>query len=126
MGYQPGPLPGHIPLNGSSRPHANGTSVPAGRAFTDGLPSRAPPGSGSPPLASALTSPHRNGRPSGHGDCALIEAATRIVTQAQANGEHLSQVGLAQRLRAQGYRIANERLRWLAAVSGLESGMGRT
>lgn len=31
------------------------------------------------------------------------------------------QVGLAQRLRAQGYRIANERLRWLAAASGLES-----
>jgi hypothetical protein len=118
MGHQPGPVHKHISLNGKSGPHANGTPVLVGPDSADGLSSRAPPGSGWLP---ALTAPQRNGRQPGHGDRELIEAATRVVAETQMRGERLSQVGLAQQLRAQGYRIANERLRWLAAASGLES-----
>jgi len=119
MGHQPGPVHKHIPLNGKPGPHANGTPVLVGPDSANGLSSRAPPGSGWPPPA--LTAPQRNRRRPGHGDRALIEAATNIVAETQMRGELLSQVGLAQQLRAQGYRIANERLRWLAAASGLES-----
>ena len=102
-------------------PLANTTPAPTGLVTPNGLPSRAPPASGWPPLAVALTEPHRNGQRPGHGDRALIEAATSIVAEAHLHGERLSQVGLAQQLRAQGYHIANERLRWLAAASGLET-----
>ena len=121
----PGPVQEHIPLNGTPGLPATLTPAPSGLATQNGFPSRAPPPSGWPPLATALTAPHRNGRHPGHGDSALIEAAARIVAEAQVNGERLSQVGLAQRLRAQSYRIANERLRWLADASGLQQRRGR-
>jgi len=38
----------------------------------------------------------------------------------------LSQAALAGQLRAQGYRIANHRLRWLAAQTGLSGGREET
>jgi hypothetical protein len=46
--------------------------------------------------------------------------AARIVADARIAGGHLSQAALARQLRADGYRIANDRLRWLAGASGLE------
>jgi len=121
MAHQPGAVQEHLSLNGMPGPLANTTPAPTGLVTPNGLPSRAPPASGWPPLAVALTAPHRNGRRPGNGDRALIEAAIGIVAEAHLHGERLSQVGLAQQLRAQGYRVANERLRWLAAASGLES-----
>ena len=52
-------------------------------------------------------------------DAQLIAAATRIVADARHDGSRLSQAALAEKLRGQGYSIANDRLRWLSAVSGL-------
>ncbi|MCG5218116.1 DUF2637 domain-containing protein [Streptosporangium sp. KLBMP 9127] len=52
-------------------------------------------------------------------DDALIEAAQKILAEAEHDGVRLSQMDLAARLRAQGHRIANERLRWLATAVGL-------
>ena len=37
-------------------------------------------------------------------------------------GTRLSQIALAEKLRSEGHKVANNRLRWLAAVSGLEAG----
>jgi len=50
----------------------------------------------------------------------LIAAAREVVRQARSQGIRLSQTGLARQLRAQGFTIANERLRWLASTSGLD------
>jgi Protein of unknown function (DUF2637) len=50
----------------------------------------------------------------------LVAAATRIVAGAARDGDRLSQTALAARLRHEGYTVANSRLRWLAAASGLE------
>jgi len=50
----------------------------------------------------------------------LIAAAREVVRQARLQGIRLSQTGLARQLRAQGFTIANERLRWLASASGLD------
>ena len=55
----------------------------------------------------------------GAGDGALADAAARIVAGARQQGARLSQAALAGQLRAQGYSVANHRLRWLAAASGL-------
>jgi hypothetical protein len=52
-------------------------------------------------------------------DDQLIQAAQAIVSEAEQRGVRLSQMDLAARLRAQGHRIANERLRWLATTIGL-------
>jgi hypothetical protein len=56
----------------------------------------------------------------GVGDAELVAAAIRIVAAAARDGGRLSQVGLAERLRREGYTVANSRLRWLSAVSGLQ------
>ncbi|WP_433496810.1 DUF2637 domain-containing protein [Sphaerimonospora sp. CA-214678] len=53
------------------------------------------------------------------GDEQLIRAAQAIVSEAEQRGVRLSQMDLAAQLRAQGHRIANERLRWLATTIGL-------
>ena len=47
------------------------------------------------------------------------------MTQAKQQGVRISQADLARQLRAEGYSIANDRLRWLATVSGLEPGWER-
>ncbi|MEU7890988.1 DUF2637 domain-containing protein [Microbispora bryophytorum] len=52
-------------------------------------------------------------------DDQLIQAAQAIVARAEQRGVRLSQMDLAAQLRAQGHRIANERLRWLANAIGL-------
>jgi Protein of unknown function (DUF2637) len=53
-------------------------------------------------------------------DAQLVAAAIGIVAAAARDGGRLSQAGLADRLRREGYTVANSRLRWLAAVSGLQ------
>jgi hypothetical protein len=65
-----------------------------------------------------------NGQPrgvhdAGARDAQLAAAAIGIVAAAARDGGRLSQAGLADRLRREGYTVANSRLRWLAAVSGL-------
>ncbi len=94
-----------------------------------------PPGStghAAPPLPGAGTAtggdvapranhPRRRRGPRRGGDGALVEAAARIVAEARDNGLPLSQAALAEQVRAQGHGIANNRLRWLAVASGLES-----
>lgn len=52
-------------------------------------------------------------------DRLLVDAASEVVTQARQQGIRLSQSALARELRAQGLSIANGRLHWLAATSGL-------
>lgn len=46
-------------------------------------------------------------------DRELVNAAREIAQELQADGSRLSQVALADRLRQQGFGIANDRLRWL-------------
>jgi hypothetical protein len=56
----------------------------------------------------------------GDHDVELVVAAARIVAGARHDGHRLSQAALAARLRRDGYTVANDRLRWLSAASGLE------
>ena len=56
----------------------------------------------------------------GDRDALLLAAATRIVAGAVREGGQLSQAVLAARLRREGYTVANNRLRWLSAASGLQ------
>jgi Protein of unknown function (DUF2637) len=56
----------------------------------------------------------------GDRDAQLVAAATRIVARAARDGSRLSQAALADRLRREGYTVANDRLHWLSSVSGLE------
>ncbi|MGH3406609.1 MAG: DUF2637 domain-containing protein [Streptosporangiaceae bacterium] len=58
----------------------------------------------------------------GDRDAELVAAARRIVADSRHVGTRLSQIALAEKLRSEGYKVANNRLRWLAAVSGLEAG----
>jgi hypothetical protein len=58
----------------------------------------------------------------GDRDAELVAAARRIVAGTRHAGMRLSQIALADKLRSEGYKVANNRLRWLAAVSGLEAG----
>ena len=58
----------------------------------------------------------------GDRDVELVAAARRIVADARNTGTRLSQIALAEKLRSEGCKVANNRLRWLAAVSGLETG----
>jgi hypothetical protein len=53
-------------------------------------------------------------------DVLLVEAARQIAVEASLKGSRLSQAALAERLRAQGQTIANDRLSWLAATIGLD------
>jgi hypothetical protein len=77
----------------------------------------------SPPAATPRPANQVNGhQPNGvhDADAQLVAAATRIVTVTTCDGSRLSQAALADRLRGEGYTIANNRLRWLSAVSGLQ------
>ena len=58
----------------------------------------------------------------GDRDNELVTAARRIVADTRHAGTRLSQIALAEKLRSEGHKVANNRLRWLAAVSGLEAG----
>ena len=103
-------------------PGLNGASAAPGVwATSDGLAELASPDNGHP----APRSPSHPREPAGP-DGPVIDVAARIVADARLRGVRLSQAGLARQLRAEGYRIANGRLRWLATVSGLAPDEGRT
>ena len=88
-----------------------------------GSPLAAKPGSG---IGTRTPANRINGHPAGSvtdadaRDAQLVAAAIRIVAAAARDGGRLSQVSLAERLRCEGYTVANSRLRWLSAVSGLQ------
>lgn len=126
----------NLPPDGAATPHQlNAQPYPAAFISPNGH-SRQPVSAATPtfpgpangatrkatcPVTSALPP---GGRKPGSTEQELIAAAARIVADAQKEGELLSQAVLARRLRSQGFRIANERLRWLATASGLESSPG--
>ena len=68
------------------------------------------------------TSQQEDAPDAGDRDAELVAAARRVVADARHAGTRLSQIALAEKLRSEGCKVANNRLRWLAAVSGLESG----
>jgi len=107
-------------LNGAS-------AAPAVSTTSDGLAGLAQPGTEHPAPAAASPVPRSQSHPRGPagGDGPVIDVAGRIVADARRGGVRLSQAGLARQLRAEGYSIANDRLRWLATVSGLEPDEGR-
>ena len=105
-----------------SRPPATGINghAAAGEAVGAGQPGLAwpapAPGAAIAPQASqqgnegeAVTSED------GNRDAQLIAPAASILAEAMRHGDRLSQTALAEKLRSQGYSIANERLRWLLA-----------
>jgi hypothetical protein len=57
-------------------------------------------------------------------DRELVEAARRIAADAARDGSRLSQAALAEKLRNEGWTIANDRLSWLAATIGLSPRRG--
>ena len=57
----------------------------------------------------------------GDSDAALIQTARTILAAAEQRGDRLTQVALAEQLRASGHGIANDRLRWLSEQIGLKS-----
>jgi hypothetical protein len=122
---RPGMFPGRGAANGHpAGPGPDGTPAVAspGQPGENGLAARvrspvAPP-SAAPPHGQPETG---IGRPGDH-DGPLIAAAARIVADARRRGARLSQADLAGQLRARGHSVANDRLRWLSAASGLEPG----
>jgi Protein of unknown function (DUF2637) len=123
--WQPGPAAGHgTPDGHPAMPGLNGAArMPAASAAT-GVPVRRFV-NGNFYAAFGAACPVAGSQPAGpvHGrrDGSLIEGAARMVAAARLRGNRLSQAELARQLRAEGYSIANGRLRWLATVSGLES-----
>ena len=87
---------------------------------------------GGPRTRHAHPAPHRGTRedPSGQPpqrnerrqtpDGELVDAARSIIAEAERRGVRLTQAALARGVRAQGHRIANDRLRWLASACGLQ------
>jgi hypothetical protein len=117
-----GPVASGLRPNGYTvASHLDGIPARTGRTGADGLVHRTSPGGGHP-----RPRPQRRPREQESPDGPLIEVATSIVAQARLRGDGLSQAALARQLRAEGYRIANDRLRWLATVSGLDAETGRT
>ncbi len=53
-------------------------------------------------------------------DGELVDAARSVIAEAERRGVRLTQAALARGVRAQGHRIANDRLRWLASACGLQ------
>ena len=83
-----------------------------------GTPARAVTAAGAEPETSRL----EDDPDPGDRDAELVAAARRIVAGTRHAGTRLSQIALAEKLRSEGHKVANNRLRWLAAVSGLEAG----
>jgi hypothetical protein len=103
------------------------TGEPASAAFTASLPG--PQSVTAVPAASGLQQSREEPPvPGGQGavglDQQLIEAAGRIASEAAGNGTRLSQTALAEKLRGEGWAIANDRLSPLAAAIGLGSRRG--
>ncbi len=123
------PPPARCPDTPTIPNGSRGLAHPRGRSSgTEWRESRSswPGGNGQQPPAGALGI--AGGPPAGRlpslpdePDELLVAAATHIVTQARRDGVTLTQTALAALLRAQGHRIANQRLRWLSAVCGLHA-----
>ena len=123
----PAPDPASRPAQPAAR-DATGTEIAVqdcrhtasvnGHRLTDGTPARAVPAAGAGPE----TSQHEDDPDPAGRDAELVAAARRIVAGTRHAGTRLSQIALAEKLRSEGYKVANNRLRWLAAVSGLEAG----
>ena len=106
------------------------TADAARAAITSLIASPTSPGPGPPAAADRAPASEANGHAprsqsgafagAADRDVQLIAAAARIVATAMQDGDHLSQAALATRLRREGYTVANDRLRWLSAASGLE------
>jgi len=88
-----------------------------GHRLDGGTPPRAVTAAAAEPEASQQGDLDPAGR-----DNELVAAARRIVADTRHAGTRLSQIALAEKLRSEGHKVANNRLRWLAAVSGLEAG----
>lgn len=115
---------GNATFNGHSAALCQNGELPAPVALItgDGVAGAAGQGVGHPaPTGGQPTRPRPRSRQTGDGDRLLVDVAARIVAEARIAGGHLSQAALARQLRADGYRIANDRLRWLASASGLET-----
>jgi Protein of unknown function (DUF2637) len=97
----------------------------SGTAARTGYPAAQDGTAGTNPPPQRASGNQINGQPHDMGglgdrDAQLAAAATRIVAAAVRDGGRLSQATLADKLRRQGYTVANNRLRWLSSVSGLE------
>jgi hypothetical protein len=119
----PAPDPGH-----PAAPDATATEIAAddrapsasrsGHRLHGGLPDRTATVAG----AAAAAGQQDDDPDPGDRDAELVAAARRIVAGTSHAGTRLSQIALAEKLRSEGHKVANNRLRWLAAVSGLEAG----
>jgi hypothetical protein len=119
---QPCPVTGGLRSNGYIVPsHLDGIPAGTGRTGADGPVHRTSSANEHP-----QPRPQRRPREQETQDGPLIEMAASLVAQAKLRGEDLSQAKLARQLRAEGYHIANDRLRWLATVSGLDDDKART
>jgi len=90
----------------------------SGHLLDGGTPTRAVTAAGAGPEASR----QEDDPDPGDRDAELVAAARRIVAGVRHADTRLSQIALAEKLRSEGYKVANNRLRWLAALSGLEAG----
>jgi len=105
--------------DGGRRSHALGISL---NGHSPGGPRTRP----RPPGATPSTQDDPPGQPSQRSerrqtfDGELVDAARSIIADAERRGVRLTQAALARGVRAQGHRIANDRLRWLASACGLQ------
>ena len=119
----PAPDPGH-PV----APDATATEIAADDRAPSAGRSGPRPGGGLPDRtatvaeAAAAAGQQDDDPDPGDRDAELVAAARRIVAGTRHAGTRLSQIALAEKLRSEGHKVANNRLRWLAAVSGLEAG----
>jgi hypothetical protein len=126
---QPASRSGNLTLNGGpATPGINGSSATSAVSVaSDDLAALASLGTGhlAPAVSPVPRPPFQPPGPTSRSD-PVIDAAARIVADARLRGIRLSQAEMARQLRAEGHRIANDRLRWLATSSGLEHDEGRT
>jgi len=118
----PAPDPGHPAARDATAAEIGGedrtnTASHNGHHLDGGTPSRAVMAAAAEPETS-----RQDDLDPGDREAELAAAARRIVAGTRQAGTRLSQIALAEKLRSEGYKVANNRLRWLAAVSGLEAG----
>jgi len=118
----PVPDPGHPAAQDATAAGIGGedrtnTASLNGHHLDGGTPSRAVMAA-----AAELETSRQDDLDPGDRETELVAAARRIVADTRQAGTRLSQIALAEKLRSEGYKVANNRLRWLAAVSGLEAG----
>jgi Protein of unknown function (DUF2637) len=106
---------------GATPPTAGPGGIPAPQQATElpeAAPGPLPVAEADVPAAAEGDGTRLQGSPAGC-DGQLVEAARQIAADAARDGGRLSQAALAERLRGQGWTIANDRLSGLAAAIGL-------